>query len=98
MSKSLLLLSSFLPGAAVPDPPVVAPPGLDAISNTFLGWLKWGGLVAGMGGLFVCAIMMMIGRRRGHQLAVDGAMGIPWVLGGLALMALAGGIVGAVLQ
>lgn len=83
-------------GAAVPDPAPIAPPGLGDAVNTLLGWLKWGGLVAGVAGLLVCAIMMMIGRRNRSSVAADGAAGIPWVLGGLTVVAFSAAIVGAV--
>lgn len=82
---------------AIENPPPVAPPGLEATATTFLGWVKWAGLVGGVLGLFFCALMMMLGRRNRSSTAVDGATGIPWVLGGLTLMALAAGLVSAVL-
>jgi hypothetical protein len=83
--------------AAVPNPPPAAPPGLDGPATTFLAWLKWGGIVAGMVGLMVCGIMMMIGRRNRSATAVDGATGIPWVVAGLTIITLASGLVGAIL-
>ncbi len=83
--------------AVVPDPPPVAPPGLADAVNTLLGWMKWGGLVAGVAGLIICAIMMMIGRRNRSATAADGAAGIPWVLGGLTLIAFSASIVSAVI-
>lgn len=85
-------------GAQAPNPPPAAPPGLDGAANTFLGWMKWGGLVAGVLGLFICGVMMMVGRRNRSTAAVDGATGIPWVLGGLTVMSFAAGIVGQVLS
>lgn len=87
------------PAGAVsaPNPPPAPPPGLDATANTFLGWLKWGGLVCGVLGLGICGIMMMVGRRNRSSTAVDGASGIPWVLGGLTVMSFASAIVGQVL-
>jgi hypothetical protein len=42
-------------------------------------------------------MMMILGRRNRSNMAVDGATGIPWVLGGLSLMALSAGVVSAVL-
>lgn len=81
-----------------PNPPPAPPPGLDSAANTFLGWMKWGGLVAGVLGLFICGVMMMVGRRNRSTAAVDGATGIPWVLGGLTVMSFAAGIVGQVLS
>ncbi|WP_206691312.1 hypothetical protein [Quadrisphaera sp. INWT6] len=87
---------SWLLTATIPNPAPVAPPGLGEAVNTLLGWLKWGGLVAGVAGLLVCAIMMMIGRRNRSAVAADGAAGIPWVLGGLTVIAFSAAIVGAV--
>jgi len=66
-------------------------------AGQMLGWLKWVGLVSGVVGLGMCAIMMILGRRNRSNMAVDGASGIPWVLGGLSLMTLSAGLVGAVL-
>ena len=84
--------------AAVPNPSPIAPPGLGDAVNTLLGWLKWGGLVAGVAGLIMCAIMMILGRRNRSNMAVDGATGIPWVLGGLSTLTLAAGVVGALVS
>ncbi len=39
--------------------------------------------------------MMILGRRNRSNMAVDGATGLPWVLGGLSTLTLAAGIVGA---
>ncbi len=82
--------------AQVPNPAPAAPPGLGAAADTLLGWMKWGGLVAGVAGLIICAIMMMVGRRNRSATAADGAAGIPWVLGGLTVIAFSAGLVGAV--
>lgn len=87
---------TWLLTATIPDPAPVAPPGLGDAVNTLLGWLKWGGLVAGVAGLLICGIMMMIGRRNRSAVAADGAAGIPWVLGGLTVIAFSAAIVGAV--
>ena len=84
--------------AAAPNPGPVAPPGLAGPADMLLGWLKWTGLVAGIVGFGACGIMMILGRRNRSNMAVDGATGIPWVLGGLSLMSLASGLVGAVLS
>lgn len=89
---------SLLLAAAVPNPSPEAPPGLDGVATTFLGWLKWGGLLAGVVGLMVCGIMMMIGRRNRSATAVDGATGIPWVVAGLSVITLASGLVGSILH
>jgi hypothetical protein len=85
------------PQVEAPDPAPVAPPGMEAVASTFLGWGKWGLLVAGVLGFFICAGMMILGRRNRSQTAVDGAAGVPWVLAGLALTSLAAGIAGVAL-
>lgn len=74
-----------------------APPGLEAAASTFLGWLKWGSLIAGIIGLMIIGMMMMVGRRNRSATAVDGAAGIPWVLGGLTLVSFSTAIVTTVL-
>ncbi|HEU5023623.1 MAG TPA: hypothetical protein VFV01_01755 [Spirillospora sp.] len=82
------------PGVQVPNPPPAPPPGLDAKMNTLLAWGKWGVLICGVAGLFICAGQMAIGRKNRSTFAADGATGIPWVLGGLSLAATAAPIVG----
>jgi hypothetical protein len=83
--------------ATVPDPGPVPPPGMEKAAAMLLGWMKWIGILAGMVGLGLCALMMIIGRRNRSSLAVDGAAGIPWVLAGLSLITLSSGLVAAVL-
>lgn len=83
--------------ASPPTPPPTPPPGLDALGNTFIGWMKWTLIICGVAGLLACGIMMAVGRRNRSSFAADGAAGIPWVLGGLTLGAIAAVIVGAVL-
>lgn len=87
-----------VPGVDAPNPAPQAPPGMESVANTFLGWGKWALLVAGVLGFFICAGMMIIGRRNRSQTAVDGATGVPWVLAGLALTTLAAGIAGVALS
>jgi hypothetical protein len=84
--------------APVPEPSVQAPPGLQEKTDLLLGWLKWGGTGAGTAGIMIAGIMMAVGRRNRSSLAADGASSVPWVLGGCSLIAIAGGLVGAVLQ
>lgn len=96
---ALFVVFTAVPALAqAPDPAPEAPPGLDAAADQFVGWLKWGGLVAGVVGLFVSALMMMVGRRNRSSTAVDGATGIPWVLAGLTVMSFAAALVGQVLS
>ena len=93
----LITAMADITAQAVPNPGPVAPPGMSAPANQLLGWMKWVGIIAGMVGFGLCALMMILGRRNRSNMAVDGATGIPWVLGGLSLMALSAGLVGAVL-
>jgi len=87
----------YLAGGGVPNPPVQAPPGLSKPVNTILGWGKWGVLVCGVAGLLICAGKMAIGHRNRAAFAADGATGVPWVLAGLSLAAVAAAIVGVFL-
>ncbi|MFC4945837.1 hypothetical protein [Pseudonocardia sp. GCM10023141] len=77
------------------DPPPAAPPGLESLANQLLGWLKWGVLVAGVLGILVCAVMIIIGRRNRSATAYEGLVGSAWILAGLALASVAAVIVGA---
>jgi hypothetical protein len=82
----------------LPNPPPKPPPGLDVAAETFLAWLKWGAMIAGVVGLTICGVMMMIGRRHRSSTAVEGAAGIPWVLMGLSVVVFAAGIVAEVFR
>jgi hypothetical protein len=93
-----LLALPDAPGPSAPNPAPAAPPGMEEMASTFLAWGKWSLLVAGVLGFFICAGMMIIGRRNRSQTAVDGAAGVPWVLAGLALTSLAAGIAGVALS
>jgi type IV secretory pathway VirB2 component (pilin) len=93
-----LPLPAPAPAPAVPNPGPVVVPGLATPLNTVIGWGKWLAIIAGVIGLIACGVMMMVGRRNRHSFAADGAAGIPWVLGGLALVAISSGIVGVFLS
>lgn len=80
---------------AVPDPGPVAPPGFADLASELLGWLKWGVLVAGVLGILICALMLIIGRRNRSATAYEGLVGSAWVIGGLALASVAALLVGA---
>jgi hypothetical protein len=82
------------PSQDAPDPPPKAPPGIGALAEELIGWLKWGALVAGVIGMLICAGMIVVGRRRRGRLAHDGLIGSAWVLGGLALASTAALLVG----
>jgi hypothetical protein len=77
----------------VPNPDPTPIPGMGPIAADFLGWLKWGGLIAGVGGLIVCGIMMIAGRRNRSSFAADGATGIAWVIGGLSIVSFGAALV-----
>ncbi|MEV5828912.1 hypothetical protein AB0L25_25465 [Spirillospora sp. NPDC052242] len=81
------------PALEVPDPPPAPPPGLDAKIQELLAWGKWGVMICGLAGLFICGGQMAIGRKNRSSFAADGATGVPWVLGGLSLVAAAAPIV-----
>jgi hypothetical protein len=83
--------------AGPPNPAPQAPPGLEKPVTTMVAWGKWGVLVCGVAGLLMCAGKMAIGHRNRATFAADGATGIPWVLGGLSLAAVAAAIVGVFL-
>ena len=97
LAQAILLQPLTPDPVAPPNPDPVAPPGMEEVATQFLGWGKWILLIAGVLGMFICAGMMIIGRRNRSATAVDGAAGVPWVLGGLFLAAVAASIVGAVL-
>lgn len=78
---------------AVPNPAPQAPPGLTAKTDIVLGWGKWGVLICGVVGLLISGGKMAIGHRNRSSLAADGATAIPWVIGGLSLVAASAGIV-----
>jgi hypothetical protein len=82
-------------GGVIPDPPPGKLPGqFGTLANTVIGWLKTCVLVAGVGGLLICAIMITIGRRNRNAMAAEGVAGATWVLGGLALASSAATVVG----
>jgi len=81
----------------VPDPDPIVPEGkLANAVDIIIGWLKWGGLVGAVGALITAGIMMAVGRRNRNNMAIEGALSIPWVVGGLALILGAASLVGFV--
>jgi hypothetical protein len=90
---ALRVWHAAIAGGGVPDPGPQAPPGLAAKVNTVLAWGKWGVLICGVAGLLISGGKMAIGHRNRSALAADGATGIPWVIGGLSLVAASAGIV-----
>jgi hypothetical protein len=90
-------LLATVPGASpalagAPNPAPQAPPGLTRPVTTIIAWGKWGVLMCGVAGLLICAGKMAIGHRNRATFAADGATGVPWVLGGLSLAAVAAAI------
>lgn len=92
LHETVLAYMPLKPGA--PNPAPSAPPGLSGRVNTLLSWWKWIALALGVFGLIGCGALMIAGQRNRHNLAADGATGIPWVLGGLTLIVLSSGIAG----
>jgi len=84
--------------AGAPNPAPQAPPGLTRPVTTIIAWGKWGVLVCGMAGLLICAGKMAIGHRNRATFAADGATGVPWVLAGLSLAAVAAAVSSVFLQ
>lgn len=84
-------------GEANLDPAPADIPGLGPVATLFISWGKWALLVGGILGMFICGGMMILGRRNRSSTAVDGATGIPWVLGGLTVGAIAATVVGTLL-
>ena len=82
---------------AVPNPPAELPPGFDRFSNTIIGWLKGIAIVGGVGGLLICALMVIFGRRNRNQMATEGVMNTLWVAGGVALASSSSLLVGVFL-
>lgn len=85
------------PAAGIPNPTPSEVPGLGPAAVKFIAWAKWIVRGAGVMGVLWCGGMMILGRRNRSATAVDGAIGLPWVLGGVSVAAVAATLVGAVL-
>ncbi|ONH33461.1 hypothetical protein BL254_19915 [Protofrankia sp. BMG5.30] len=72
----------------MPNPPPAAPEQVTKVTDWFIALVKYGGLAAGVIGLSICAIQMMVGRRNRHAMSADGALGVPWTLLGVSLIAM----------
>ncbi|WP_322751401.1 MULTISPECIES: hypothetical protein [unclassified Frankia] len=60
--------------------------------------MKYGGLTAGVIGLAICGIQMMIGRKNRNAMSADGAFGVPWTLLGVSLIAMGSILLSTVLD
>jgi hypothetical protein len=72
-------------------------PGLGPQINEWIGYVKTAAIAAGVIGILICSIMMMVGRRNRSHLSAEGATGLIWVLFGLSIASMAGGIVAGIL-
>jgi len=84
---SWTVLTGLLADLSNPSPQ--APAEVTAQWSKIMGLAKWGAFAAGAVGLLVAGVMMSVGRRHRSSTAADGAVGIPWVIGGLSTVALA---------
>lgn len=80
---------------SAPNPAPQVPSGMAEPVNQIIGWGKWIVMALGVIGLLFCAGQMIMGRKNRHQMAADGATGVPWVIGGVSLIALAAPLVDA---
>jgi hypothetical protein len=87
-ADSSITLVAALP-AEISNPAPRAPAGVATTVTELLAWGKWIAFVCGVAGLIVSGIMMMLGRRNRSQMSADGAIGLPWVIGGLSVVVLA---------
>lgn len=93
-------INSFLAQVTPPNPDPISPSKLGKVNdavNFILGLMKWGGIVAAVGGFVAAGIMMIVGRRNRNNMAVEGAMSMPWIVGGLAVVLGAASIVSMLL-
>lgn len=89
------MLDAALMVASAPNPAPSVPDGMAGPVNQIIGWGKWIVMALGVIGLLFCAGQMIMGRKNRHQMAADGATGIPWVIGGVSLIALSAPLVDA---
>lgn len=92
----VLMQASAAWAITVPNPAPATPPGMEAPTNTILGWMKWGGMIGVMIGVGTGLIMMAVGRRNRHALAVDGVAGIPWALSAGVGFSVMSAVIGAI--
>lgn len=96
MSELLVRLHAWTLATQVPDGEPALPDGVGEFFSQLIGWAKGSVLALGVLGMIACGAMMIVGRRHRSATAVEGAAGIPWVLGGIFLASTAATLVGAV--
>ena len=97
-AKLTVYVLALLPAEDLTNPAPKAPTaGTAAQINDLMGWGKWMAMVAGFAGLVIAGIMMAVCRRSRSQMAADGAIGIPWVIGGLSVVLLSVPLVNQIL-
>ncbi|AMW13761.1 hypothetical protein A4E84_32185 [Streptomyces qaidamensis] len=88
---SLLLETTHLLAAGVPQPQSNAPGELTSKVNTVLGIAAWAGTAAGVAGVLITGTMMAVSLKRGESSEHMSRLGM--VLGGCVLVATAGPLV-----
>lgn len=83
-----VVLSSPTALAQVPNPPPDGSAPGAVLVTTVLGWLKWAGLAASVGGLLIGAIATGVGHFGSNYSA--SSAGRKWLLGGMGAAILAG--------
>jgi len=76
----------------IPDPEPAPIPGFEGPSSQLLAWMKWGGLVAAVGGVLVVAFRLFFNSHREEGSRQIGQLG--WIAVGVALIGGAASIVG----
>ncbi|MDS0140558.1 MULTISPECIES: hypothetical protein [unclassified Amycolatopsis] len=59
--------------------------------------MKYAGIVSVFVGFLICAIMMALGRRNRSEMAAQGMLGVPYVIGAILMIVGAAGIIGGLL-
>lgn len=96
MSLVAARVHTWLVATQVPDGEPALPDGVGEFFSQLIGWAKGSVLALGVLGMIACGAMMIVGRRNRSATAVEGAAGIPWVLGGIFIASTAATLVGAV--
>jgi hypothetical protein len=93
VGTAVVLWAMAAPGSVawaqdIPNPPADgSAPGAELVT-TVLGWLKWAGLAAALGGLLIGAIATGVGHFGSNYTA--SSVGRKWLLGGMGAAILSG--------